>query len=204
MSVDQLTGVRDVPTGRRERRRLELRDRLFDTAVRLFVENGYEATTMDSIAEHADVARATVFNHFPQKARFLDEWGRRRRAHVVGMLERATPDGTSASGQLRTYLREMARLNQDSRRETAVLADAGARHGDMLTDPAVSEELARILKAGQYQGEIRPDADIKQAALLLAAGYVTTILRWSAANPPFDLAGSLDAMAETVLRGLLP
>lgn len=38
----------------------------------LFVEKGFDSTTMEDIAELADVARATVFNHFPRKSAFLD------------------------------------------------------------------------------------------------------------------------------------
>jgi AcrR family transcriptional regulator len=203
MPVQQMSGVRDAPKGRRERRRLELRDRLFEAAIELFIEHGYEATTMDSIAERADVARATVFNHFPQKARFLEEWGRRRRVHVMGVLERARLAEAPAPDQLKAYFREMARLNENSRRASAVLANAGARHGTLLTDPAVSSEIARILETSQRQGQIRADADATQAAFLLAAGYVTTILRWSATDPPFDLAATLDAMVDLVLRGVL-
>jgi AcrR family transcriptional regulator len=33
-------------------------------ALELFVERGYDNTTMDEIAERADVARAAVFNYF--------------------------------------------------------------------------------------------------------------------------------------------
>jgi len=51
-------------TDRRVRRRQEVRRRVYRAAVELFVERGFDATTMDDIAERADVARATVFNHF--------------------------------------------------------------------------------------------------------------------------------------------
>ncbi|WP_416978985.1 helix-turn-helix domain-containing protein [Streptomyces sp. T028] len=39
------------------------------------VEQGYEATTMEHIADRADLSRATVFNHFAQKAGIIEEWG---------------------------------------------------------------------------------------------------------------------------------
>ncbi|MGH1554128.1 TetR/AcrR family transcriptional regulator [Streptomyces sp. L7] len=65
--------------GRRERKRRQVRDQLYAAALDLFVSQGYETTTMEQIAETADVARATVFNHFSQKVGFLEEWGARRR-----------------------------------------------------------------------------------------------------------------------------
>jgi AcrR family transcriptional regulator len=41
---------------------------------------------MDDIAERADVARATVFNHFPRKAAFIDEWTARRQERAAVAL----------------------------------------------------------------------------------------------------------------------
>jgi AcrR family transcriptional regulator len=53
--------------GRRQRKRQELHDTLLETAESLFREQGVNGTTIDDIAATADVARQTVFNHFPYK-----------------------------------------------------------------------------------------------------------------------------------------
>lgn len=73
----------EATTDRRTRQRHERRDRLFQAAVELFVERGYDNTTMEDIAERADTARATVFNHFQRKTAFLDEWSLRRRERAM-------------------------------------------------------------------------------------------------------------------------
>ena len=52
---------------RRSRKRLATRQAISDAATRLFVEHGFDAVTIDQIAEAADVGRMTVFNHFPRK-----------------------------------------------------------------------------------------------------------------------------------------
>ncbi|MER6943007.1 TetR/AcrR family transcriptional regulator [Nonomuraea sp. NPDC000554] len=52
---------------RRERKKLQTRQLLVDTALRLFAEQGYEQTTIAQIAQVADVAKKTFFNHFPTK-----------------------------------------------------------------------------------------------------------------------------------------
>lgn len=59
--------------GRRERKRRELHERIYQTARRLFLERGLEATTVEQIAEAADIAQATFFNHFPSKQAVLRE-----------------------------------------------------------------------------------------------------------------------------------
>ena len=53
--------------GRRERKKLQTRHLLADTARRLFAERGFEAVSVAEVAREADVAEATVFNYFPTK-----------------------------------------------------------------------------------------------------------------------------------------
>ena len=56
---------------RRERRRLEVRARILEAAGALFPSQGYRATTVVELAERADVAKKTLFNHFPTKQHVL-------------------------------------------------------------------------------------------------------------------------------------
>ena len=60
--------------GLRERKRRETRRRLAETGLRLFLERGYEETTLDAIAEAAGVSRRTVFHYFDQKEDILLAW----------------------------------------------------------------------------------------------------------------------------------
>jgi AcrR family transcriptional regulator len=60
--------------GLRERKRRETRRRLAETGLRLFLEHGYEETTLDAIAEAAGVSRRTVFHYFDQKEDILLAW----------------------------------------------------------------------------------------------------------------------------------
>jgi AcrR family transcriptional regulator len=190
--------------GRRERRRQEVRERLYAAAISLFTERGFTETTMDDIAERADVARATVFYHFPQKIGFLEDWGRHRRAQVAEILGPERLQDQPVARYLRRYLGELAKVNLAARRESVVLMDAAARYGGLFRDPSLDVELARLIERGQGTGEIRPDVDAAQAGAILASGYFTTVLRWIAAEPPpFSLADQLEAMLGIVLRGVL-
>lgn len=53
--------------GLRERKRRETLDRITDVAVRLFIEKGYETTTLDEIAAKAGISRRTFFYYFKSK-----------------------------------------------------------------------------------------------------------------------------------------
>lgn len=51
--------------GRRERKKAETRRALSEAAARLFLERGFEEVTVAEVAEEADTAVTTLFNHFP-------------------------------------------------------------------------------------------------------------------------------------------
>jgi AcrR family transcriptional regulator len=53
--------------GLRERKKQKTRDAIQREAMRLFQEQGYEATTIEQIAAAADISPSTFFNYFPTK-----------------------------------------------------------------------------------------------------------------------------------------
>jgi AcrR family transcriptional regulator len=58
-------------SGLRERKRAKTAEAIVDEGLRLFRAKGYAATTVDDIAEAAEVSRATVFRYYPAKEDIL-------------------------------------------------------------------------------------------------------------------------------------
>ena len=56
-----------APVGLRERKKARTRAAIREHAMRLFLERGYHATTMEQIAEAAEVSPSTLFRYFPAK-----------------------------------------------------------------------------------------------------------------------------------------
>src|SRR5258708_4607269 len=51
----------------RERKKLRTRRALADAALRMFTEKGFDATTLEELAEEAEVSKSTFFRAFPAK-----------------------------------------------------------------------------------------------------------------------------------------
>src|ERR1700744_2750065 len=59
------------PDDLRERKRRVTLDRIAETGLKLFIENGYEATTLDAIAAASGISRRTFFYYLKSKEEVL-------------------------------------------------------------------------------------------------------------------------------------
>lgn len=57
--------------GLRARKRERTRDQIAQAAIKFFFEKGYDATTLDEIADAADVHKRTLLRYFPTKAHLV-------------------------------------------------------------------------------------------------------------------------------------
>jgi AcrR family transcriptional regulator len=152
---------------------------IVDAASRLFVENGYGATTVDAIAAAAGVSRKTVFTSVGGKAEALKlafDWG------VVGddapapLMERSHVKDSYAEPDARVILARQARFVRGVAERIAPLAavaraaaglDAEIR---VLVESAERQrqqgmtQLARLLET---RGALRPGLDVAEAADIL-------------------------------------
>jgi len=80
-----MQGASERPQGVRERKRRETSERIVEKGLKLFVKNGFEATTLDAIAQAAGISRRTFFYYFKSKEDIL------LAAHDSGFREALRP-----------------------------------------------------------------------------------------------------------------
>lgn len=181
-------------------------DLAYRAAIELFIERGYEQTTMEAIAERAGTSRASVFNYFPRKPSILSEWSRRRRAAVSELLvaeERAEKPGLRVA--LERYMDAWATVNEQNRAETVACGPASLRETDLLTNSGMSHELKALFDDAARRGELAPDADTSLAATGLAAAYFAVLGLWIASEQDDHptVRDDLRRLADLFLDGLL-
>ncbi|MET7462684.1 helix-turn-helix domain-containing protein [Nonomuraea sp. NPDC005501] len=90
--------------GLRERKKEQTRRRIAEVALRLFAERGYDAVTVNEVAEAAGIAKVTLFSYFPSKESLALEGVKDDMARVVA--ERAP--GVTPLAALRAHYRGLA------------------------------------------------------------------------------------------------
>jgi AcrR family transcriptional regulator len=142
----------EAPLTRRERRKLEVHTRILEAATELFDRSGFEATTVASICERADVAHKTFFNHFPSKQELLREIASVALESLLSNLEEArkrpgstrerihyfferVADNAQSAGPMRSELvTEIMHVAHESRSEPEQARKLHAAFGSIILD----------------------------------------------------------------------
>ncbi len=168
---------------RRDRRKLEIRERIVRAAVELFSSRGFSQTTVEDITETADVGKGTFFNYFPSKEHVLGALAEIQISRLNEGLA-AARTGKKTRDVLLDLSLVMPRLPGRSRLLTRSLMSglAGSETVRTLILPGVMrgrEVLAEVFRLGQQRGEIRPDVDAMDMAVLFQQSMFGAIVLWS-------------------------
>lgn len=105
--------------GLRERMRATVRAEVVEVALRLFTEQGFDATTVDQIAAEAGLSRASLFRHFGTKEDIvlggLEDTGRR-----IAQALADRPGDESPWQALRRAFDVLTRMNETAPEQTLV------------------------------------------------------------------------------------
>ena len=194
----------------RDAQRDASRARVLDAARDLFLEHGYEATTVRMIAERAALSPAGLFTTFADKADILHHVRMAQNAELRRELERAT---TLLKGSAADRICELVKLSVEREwpHRPLVLAWLGASFSwsrqteeDMQAVHAgLFDGLRHILEDGKRTGEFGPDADL-DIGLGLIWGVYSHTWRYTVSDGA-SLEQTTDRMVrklQVVMRGL--
>src|SRR5262249_38230135 len=118
----------ETSTGLRERKKRETRRALAQAGLELFVERGYEATTLAEIADAAGVSRRTICAYFPSKEDILCASLQAARDALARALA-ARPAGQDAFDALREFIlsAEHEKTELDLKLEQVIAGDETLR-----------------------------------------------------------------------------
>jgi len=183
----------------RARRRRLLRADIERVAMRMFLDRGYDAVSVDDIAAAVGMSGRTFFRYYATKDEILRSYQRGLNDALVEAFI-AQPAGPSAIAALRAaYLTTSHVVAGDRERVRALgrlLASAPAVHartvGEILLDDRIEAEFARRSRARR--------SDARPAVLVAAVAAAVTVAwnRWVGRDDPRDpavvVAGAIDLL----------
>jgi AcrR family transcriptional regulator len=191
---------------RRERKKQETRHKIFSAAMSLFQERGFEATTIDMIAEHADVARGTVFLHFPSKDAILGHWGQELIEVIVERSGEWDRDEYSCEQKISALFRIAIDVNRENMplvrihvRSTLTNSDTAVHHRQQAS---LRNLLNDIIDSGQEQGRISSEVDAIIAANMLENIYLHAMYDWVLADGEWPIEEILAQKVHYLFNGL--
>jgi AcrR family transcriptional regulator len=170
--------LENAPIGLRERKRRMTLERIAETGLKLFIENGYEATTLDAIAAASGISRRTFFYYLKSKEDVLLAHESGDIPHVLGptLLEQS-PEQSPIDAARKTFLALASRYMT----KESVLADRILRSTETLRlrKEALLVQMEEVLAEAMY--ELWPD-ETRRPALRLAAMMAIGTLRFAKDN----------------------
>jgi AcrR family transcriptional regulator len=194
------------PEGLRERKKARTRASLREHALRLFREQGYQATTVEQIAAAAEVSPSTFFRYFPTKEDLVlqDDMDIR----MIAALEQQPP-GLGPVAAVRAASQQLfssySAVDLDVLRETTRLT---------MTVPEVRaralDELARTIEVIAEAVAKRAERPADDLAVRTVAGAIVGVIMaitlpwegWSEGTRMEDMFGRIDEALALLEVGL--
>ena len=169
---------------RRERRKLEVRNRILEASVELIEANGVEATKVVEICERADVAHKTFFNHFASKQHLLGEIAQHALNELLADIEQARKQPTSTRGRIQHFFENLAH-NVD---------EAGPMHRELINEivriiheagdePEQARKLhdafESIIREGAASGDLTDRYSFETLTEMLMGAFYVLMFNWA-------------------------
>lgn len=156
---------------------------ILQAAARRFLVNGYDATSIQDIADEVGILKGSLYYYVKTKEDFLFEIIKRAYDEAVVMIEPVLASDDDALAKLKQYVDKHVRFSIENLTTVTIqvrefrslsperkkLITAG---GDRYIDA-----LRQILLEGQKEGSIDPDLDVRVASLGIL-GLLNSVTTW--------------------------
>lgn len=189
------------------------RGQVLKKALVVFSKKGYSATTLQDIAQEADVTRGAIYHHFGGKAELYNTLVREYADRGNQIMGQAVSEGGTLLKILRrVFVRQLQVIEED--REMRALMELylfktglapeleEGRQQQIESGVGLIEMLAGIMDQGMQQGLLRSDVEPKEMARAYLAFQNGLINLWLTAPEQFSLKASAESFAEILMAGI--
>ena len=187
--------------GLRERKKQRTRDAIQREAMRLFRERGYDATTVEQIAEAAEISPSTFFNYFPTKEDvvFHDETD-----PAVARIFLSRPPDEPLGVALRRTMAEVSQLTLAHREmhleRAQLMEEVPALRARIWEDMQRSQRFLRDLIA-ERTGRDPDDFELRVIVAVLSGAVFEAAFEWLRRGAGDDLEDLFNEALDVVEAG---
>lgn len=176
-------------------------DSLLAVAVEVFIERGYDGTSMEHLSKAAGISKSSIYHHVRSKEELLHRAISRALDGLFGVLEEPDAPQGRAIERLEHVTRRVAEVLMDELPYVTLLlrvrGNTDTERWAMERRREFDHEVSDLLKRAAADGDLRDDVDIRLATRLLF-GMINSIVEWY--RPGRGGAVSRDEVAEAVVR----
>ena len=186
----------------RERKKAQTRAAIQSHALRLFREQGYDATTIEQIIEAADVSETTLFRYFPTKEDLVLQDNYDPLIVAAYQAQPADlPPVPAVRATFRALFAQMSAEQQAEQRErVALVLSVPKLRAAMLDQFAKAMQL--LASAMAERAGRRPDDFAVRTVAGAVVGAMMAVLAAMADDPDADLASLIDQAIAHLEAGL--
>ncbi|RAJ86463.1 TetR family transcriptional regulator [Streptomyces sp. PsTaAH-137] len=205
MAASAQTSAESGPkVGLRERKKIKTRTAIREATYRLIEEQGYDATTVEQIAEAAEVSPSTVFRYFPTKEDIVltDEFD-----PVLERELRARPADEPIIDSVRHVVEHALELAFASeppevvRLRTRLQVETPAVRSRMMESMSVTGQLMCQVIADRT-GRDADGLEVRVYAMALVGALMQATMYWAEHDHEDDLRALVLRALDTVQQGL--
>lgn len=198
-----VTPAEQPPLGLRERKKIKTRKAIRAATYELIEQQGYDATTIEQIADRAEVSPSTVFRYFPTKEDIVvtDEWD-----PVILAELRARPDDESWADVLRHVMRtaldlSLAEEPEVTRLRSRLGVEVPAVRARMMESMATTGRLLREALA-ERSGRAPDSLELRVFAMSVMGGLMEVSHYWAETGHRDDVRDLVDRALDVLEHGL--
>lgn len=178
---------------------------LVEVSVQVFIEKGFDGTTMEQLADRLGITKSAIYHHVEGKNELLDlalakaldgldyavERTRALDANSIDRLEYLVRASVEALVAHKPFVTLLLRVRGNTDAERRALA---RRRG-------FDHYAAELVRAAEAEGAVRPDVDPEVTARLLF-GMINSLVEWARPATPVQVRALSDSVCSIAFGGI--
>lgn len=190
---------------KRQKQAQETKKAIFNSAIKLFNQKGFNAVTVEEIAQDAGTAKGSFYTYFNTKSDIIieefgtiDEYYRKYERNLRRYSTAREKLIAFTRAQMR-YVRDQVGLDMIKILYSNNLTEASTDKVLINPERYLNYLIKSIIEEGQAAGEFRTDRSAQELAILFNRAHRSVFLDWGISNDAFDLVKVGVEFCQTVM-----